>query len=223
MLGRLAARCTGPRVALLALLATASMVLLLMRAELPMVSAMTVGMALQKASPDRHILHKCDPAVLAGEDEPMRSFDSRLLGYGPADARTILCAMEANGSEGKRLYLERHFPLDVLFAALYGPAIAALYLWLLRAHGRKAGPLCYFALIPLAGAALDIAENIAVRTIVVAGFPLDTTAVALASGLTVGKYILIGSGMAVTMTLLLRYLITRSFGRGAGSFEPQAG
>jgi hypothetical protein len=55
------------------------------------------------------------------------------------------------------------------------------------------------------------------------GFPLDTTAVALASGLTVGKYILIGSGMAVTTVLLLRYLITRSFGPGAGSLEPQAG
>jgi hypothetical protein len=199
------------------------MVLLLTRAELPMVSAMTVGIALQKASPDRHILHKCDPAVLAGEDEPLRNFDARVLGYGPADARTILCAMEANGSEGKRLYLERHFPLDVLFAALYGPAVAALYLWLMRANGRKAGPLCYFALVPLAGAALDIAENIAVRAIVVGGFPLDTTAVALASGLTVGKYVLIGSGMAVTTVLLLRYLITRSFGPGAGSLEPQAG
>jgi hypothetical protein len=199
------------------------MLLLLTWAELPMISAMNVGMALQKLSPDRHILHKCDPALLAGEPEPLSAFDGRPFGYGLAEARTILCAMEANGSEGKRLYLERYLPLDMVFALLYGSALAALYIWLLRAHGRKGGVLCYFAFVPMAGALADLGENLAVRSLVAGGLPLNEGAVALASRLTAGKYILVGFGLTVTLALLLAYLIAQSFGPSAGARETPAG
>jgi hypothetical protein len=156
-------------------------------------------------------------ADLSGQRQPLRSFDGRKEGYGAKDALAILCAMEMNKGAGKRAYLQRHFPLDMVFPLFYGPATAALFLFLLRSQGWHARALKYLALAPLVAAALDLCENMTVRSLVVAGPPVHADWVRFASTLTMFKYALVNASLAVTLALLIWYLVTR-----LGSTDRQA-
>ena len=213
MLERISAACTGPRVALLALLAIVNMLVLILHAELPMVGAMQVAVALQKADPTRPLPQHCDAANMVGSPDSIAAFDGRKSGYRVVEVQAILCAMEANGGQGKQFYLERHFPIDMVFPLLYGPAMAALYLFLLRQYTWPPRALMYLALVPLVAAALDIAENLSVRSLVVGGLPASERLVTLSSALTVAKYALVQSSAIVTLVFLSCYLLAQSVQR----------
>jgi len=189
------------------------MLVLILHAGLPMLTALDVAVALQKADPGRPLPHGCNSAMLTSAEQPLGSFDGRTWGYGYAQAQTILCAMEANGGEGKRMYLDRHFPLDIVFPLLYGPALAMLFLYLVGYYGWRGRALRYFALVPIAAALFDLAENTAVRLLVLAGPPPDAGLVTIASTLTVIKSALGWLSLIVTLGLLLWYLVTRSLSR----------
>jgi hypothetical protein len=204
---------TGPRAALLAMLATLSMLALFLRAEFQLVSALQVAVALQKADPARPLPPGCDSAALVGAKLPLESFDGRMSGYGYSEAQTILCAMEANGGEGKRKYLDGHFPFDIAFPLFYGPAIASLWLYLLAFYGWNARLLKCAALVPIAASLFDLAENITVRSLVVAGPPPEERLVAIASALTATKCALLSLSTAVTLSWLLWHLVSRSLFR----------
>jgi len=206
-IAQIAEWCSAPRVVLLAVAAVAGMVALILAAELPMYSALQAAVALEKAGKPAASVPQCASAGLAGRTSPLTSFDGRQGGYTADEALQILCAMEADGGAGKAAYLDFHFPMDMVFALIYGPAIAALYLYLLRAYGWHRSPLRYLALLPLLGCMLDIAENLIVRTIVFAGPPPDAARVDIASMITVAKYALVNVSFVVTFAFLLWYLI----------------
>jgi len=209
-LARIAQWCTAPRVVLLAAAAVVSMLALILAAEIPMASALQTAVALEKAGMPAPPFPQCTTAGLAKRENPLRPFDGRACGYTAPQALQILCAMEADGGAGKAAYLKRHFPLDMLFALLYGPALAAIYLYLLHAYGWHKSPLRYLALVPLVGGFLDLAENLVVRTLVQAGPPPDAARVGIASMLTVAKYAAVNVSFLVTFAFLLWYLITGS-------------
>jgi len=77
--------------------------------------------------------------------------------------------------------------------------------------------LTYLALAPVAAAALDIAENLTVRSLVLAGPPPDAKLVGIASVLTTSKHVLISSSLVVTLGLLLWYLAMGSISRNAAA------
>jgi hypothetical protein len=209
-LARIAVWCTAPRVVLLAAAAVVSMLTLILAAEIPMASALQVAVALEKAGKPAPPFPQCATAGLAERSSPLTSFDGRDCGYTVPEALQILCAMEADGGAGKDAYLNRHFPLDVLFPLLYGPAIAALYLYLLHAYGWHKSLLRYLTLLPLLGGLLDLAENLVVRTLVAAGPPPDPARVEIASMITVAKYALVNFSFLVTFAFLLWFLIRGS-------------
>jgi hypothetical protein len=210
-------------VALLAVLATLYTLFFILYAETPLGAAMQVAVELQKASPKQAPRGSCAAALKGADarvDKPLLSFDGRWSGYGKAEATTILCAMNAKWGDarqgiGKEVYLTRHFPYDMVFPLLYGPALAGLYLYLLTGLGARARWPKYLALVPIAGAALDIAENLVVRTLVLAGLPPDETLVRIASALTVSKCVLFAASVTGTLGLLLWALVRQSFTRQA--------
>lgn len=202
---RLAALCTGPRVTLLAVLAALYTLFLIEWAETPMATAQQIAIAQHKENPARPLPPNCSAAAFTPEG-PILAFDGALRGYGYDAAMTVLCAMEANARKGKDLYLHRHFPADMVYPVLYGPALAGLYLFLLWSFGTRSHRLKYLALVPVAAAALDLVENLVVRSLVVAGPPPDETVVTVAAILTVSKGVLLLSSAIVTLGLLLWYL-----------------
>lgn len=202
--------CTAPRVALLAALTTANMLMLVVWADLPMVSALQVAAALQEATPERPLSSRCPPLALLGGEKPVHGFDGRKSGYGYREAETILCAMEANNGFGRRMYLERHFPSDMVFPVLYGLTLAAMFLFLLGHYGWATRRIHYFVLAPLAAAGLDIMENIAVRALVLSGPPPDASLVQIASALTTAKYGLVLTSFSVILGMLVWYLVVQS-------------
>lgn len=208
--GQLAEACTGPRVSLLAVLALASLVALLQFADDPLSSALQAAVAAQKAPGAPALSGPCAAAGLNDQAGPLRSFDGRQGGYTSAEALTVLCAMDADGGGGRNAYLDRHFPLDMLFAPLYGAALAALLLFLLRRYSLHTGYARFLVILPIAGALLDIAENLVVRRLVAAPLPPDARLVELASGLTVVKYALVNASVVGIFLFLLWYLVTES-------------
>jgi hypothetical protein len=153
------------------------------------------------------------------------TFDSSYKGYTRDHAETVLCAMEANPEpvngqdkrdvmgKGKGLYLNWHFPIDMVFPLLYGPALAAIYLYVLAGFGWQARWLKAIALVPIATTVLDLAENLTVRTLVAAGPPPDAGRVWIASALTMTKCTLLITSLAVALLPLLWYLARQSFSR----------
>jgi hypothetical protein len=203
----------GPRVALISTLAMLSMFSLILFAEVPLFSNLQVAVALWKALPQAPLPKGCENSTLHTLSEPLESFDGRQSGYGLHDALNILCAMEMNGEAAKRSYLDRHFPLDMLFPLLYGPALAALWLYLTRGYHRIPKWLRYFSVIPLLATVFDWAENIVVRALVLAGPPGDADRIYLASKLTELKYKLVNISAIPVLLILCLYLIQNSVSR----------
>jgi hypothetical protein len=206
---------TGPRVALLAFIAVSSMFALILFAEVPLVSDLQVAVALQKAHAQAPMPSECAKSTLSNLSEPLRSFDGRKAGYGANDALDILCAMQMNGEAAKRSYLNWHFPLDMIFALCYGPALAALWLYSIRGFNWIPNWVKYVSVVPVLGCGFDLAENIAVRSLVVAGPPGDAGRIHLASTLTQIKYVFVSLSVTLTLTLLFSYLVLNSIRRQA--------
>jgi hypothetical protein len=201
---------TGPRVTLLVVAAVISMLALMQIAERKLFADLQVAAALQAAQPSTRAPKGCENLTLSDPSGALESFDPRPLGYGAEDALKIICAMEANDGAGKRSYLDRHFPLDMIFLLLYGPALAVLWLFLMRSFGWHATPAKYFFIMPILASVFDMAENFAVRSLVSAGPPVGSFHVQLASTFTQVKFVFVAVSLVPTFALLLWYLFARS-------------
>ena len=62
----------------------------------------------------------------------VRAFDMRPTGYSYADALALISALE---DEGRRIYLMRQIPLDMVYPALLAISSASSLLWLSRSFG----------------------------------------------------------------------------------------
>jgi hypothetical protein len=204
--------CTAQRAALLAVLATVSMMALIMIAEFPLSGHLQAAVALAKSG--AKLPAGCEKAQLSNVEGQLESFDGRSSGYGSQDALNILCAMEMKAGAGREAYLHRHFWLDMVFPALYGPAFAVMWLFLLRTY-KWPRKLEYFAILPLLVSLFDVAENLTVRSIVQAGPPGDPYWVHIASLLTTTKYALVDVSFVPILAILMWYLITHSLRRAA--------
>jgi len=86
----------------------------------------------------------------------VRAFDMRPTGYSYADALALISALE---DEGRRIYLMRQIPLDMVYPALLAISSASSLLWLSRSFGstvrwnRAVAAMAYLA------ATADYAEN----------------------------------------------------------------
>jgi len=201
---------TGPRVTLLVTAAVISLFALMQFAERELFADLQVASARQAAQPSTRPPKGCENLTLSDPSGPLESFDPRSLGYSAEDALKIICAMEANDGAGERSYLHRHFPLDMIFLFLYGPALAVLWLFLMRSFGWHATPAKYFFIMPIFASVFDMAENFAVKSLVSAGPPVDPFHVQLASTFTQIKFVFVAVSLVPTFVLLLWFLITRS-------------
>ncbi len=197
---------TASRVTLVGLVAIIAMLVLILHAETELAAAFEKAIAVHKVDNPPAAPAGCDAKKLRALKSRPQSFDGRALGYTTATGRTILCLMWAAGGDGKAAYLDRHFPLDMVFPVLYGPAFAMLWLYLLITIAKRHTAWRFGALVPLAGAALDIAENITVRGLVLAGPQGDLAMVETASLLTVTKYALVSVSALATIPWLFYHL-----------------
>lgn len=116
-------------------------------------------------------------------------FDMRAAGYGLAEARAFLTALSP---EGRALMLGPVRVTDTVF-----PILFTLTLCLpLRGRG------WVWCLPALAYGLLDLAENMAVAVLVRAGPEVAAGPVALASGLTIGKYVALVLALVLALAAL---------------------
>jgi hypothetical protein len=132
----------------------------------------------------------------------LASFDGRRCGYDPTTANLILAGFAKNGADA---YLNWHFPLDMIFPFIYGPAVAVTWLFLAARLGLQSVSARALALAPIIAAGLDLSENLLIRSLVVAGPPADGGMVQIASMLTQGKYYALTIGVVPTLALLAIY------------------
>jgi len=124
-------------------------------------------------------------------------FDLRPLGYGADEARALLSALT---SEGTALYLGAIRINDTIFPLLFTltlclPLAGWGWLWFLPA---------------LAYGLLDLAENMVVATLLRTGPSVTDGVIALASGLTMAKFLAVALALlAAAMGLVARWRQTR--------------
>lgn len=213
---RIEAFCTGPgalnRVFILWLIALAWTVLLQCAGVMPLKEALSEALAGLRsgamAAPEG-----CDAAALAAQAEPGAFFDARLREYGVEEARGLLCLASAGEGLGRAVYLDRVFPLDMVYPLLYGPAVAALVLFSLsRAfpdwrHRLGMRPLRRLVTVwPLFGSVADLFENFMVRALLRAGpAQIDPGLVENASALTNLKWAILLGSLALAAALLVSW------------------
>jgi hypothetical protein len=129
----------------------------------------------------------------------LASFDGRRCGYDLTTANLILAGFAKNRADA---YLSWHFPLDMVFPFIYGPAVAVTWLFLAARLGLQSVSARVLALAPIIAAGLDLTENLLIRSLVVAGPPADGSMVEIASMLTQAKYYALTIGLVPTLALL---------------------
>lgn len=186
---------------------------LLDRAEIRLSAALEVAVATYDEHGPNGRPEGCAQISLEAIDKDVRSFDPRMSGYSREEAAALLCAMRANEMRAANEYLKNRFYWDMAFPIIYGPCLAVALLFLLGRIGVD-GLLAYFlALFPLAGAALDIAENVQVRALIEAGPAASVADADLASLLTMAKYALVAPSFLVALFGMLIALAGASFRR----------
>lgn len=127
-------------------------------------------------------------------------FDLRVTGYGPQEARAFLTALTA---EGRALYLGPVRINDTVFPVLF---TLTLCLPLAAPQGGKGGVRFLPA---LAYGGLDLAENMAVATLLRTGPEVAAPVVALASALTIAKFCAVALAIVLALIHLTRRLRRR--------------
>lgn len=155
--------------------------------------------------------------TLFGDD--LSTFDPRPAGYSHDHARAILCLLAANDGAAANVYTGQRFALDMAFPAAYGPGGAIVLLFLASALGAGRWARAAAVGAPLLAAALDVAENLVVREMVLAfvasGGVFDATVVESASALTVAKYLVALPCVAAAIVLATAWAV-RSRGARQG-------
>jgi hypothetical protein len=134
-------------------------------------------------------------------------FDMRPFGYGPAEAAELLGAL---GDEGRAYYLGRQIPLDTLYPTILALTLIAATAW--ARHGvAGARQTRVVAVLALAAATFDYAENLGIVAMILGWPDLPHGLVHAASAATVAK----SAATTAAASLLLLALACRAVSRGA--------
>lgn len=205
---RVIAFCSGPRAALAGYLAALATFAIVFAAEIPLLRALEAAVVSLEASPMTP--PACAAGGLAPEGASLESFDGRWGGYSAEEGRRILCAMGVREGAAGQIYLTRHFPLDMVYPAIYGPALAVIWGYLLGAYGLRRPVWRWLGVAPLLAAGVDYAENLSVRALVLAGPDVSGDAIEAASTLTRLKYGFLAVVLVPALVLLTLHLVRRA-------------
>lgn len=114
----------------------------------------------------------------------MKIFDMQPGGY---DLDYVINLLRKLGPDGRRAYVLRQIPLDMVYPMLAAIAYYMLMLWLFKKLGLQGKPLMYLCLAPLLAGLFDYFENFGV-ILMIAGFPyLPAWQVGITSAITIVK------------------------------------
>lgn len=202
---RLVAFCTAPRAALACYLAVLATFIIVTQAEIPLGGALDAAVAVAKYEAD-----PCAKTLVALNGAPLGSFEGRWFGYSVEDGRRVLCVMRLNDGAAAQAYLGRHFPIDMVYPTIYGPALAVIWAYLLGAYGLRRWGWRWLTAAPLIAAAFDVAETLSVRALVLAGPEATAGAIESASTLTQLKYGFTALIFLPALALLTLHLFRRA-------------
>lgn len=94
--------------------------------------------------------------ALSRFSEGMTIPDMMPTGYDHAYLQRL---MQTLGKEGRRYYLTRQIPLDLLYPFLFGLTYSLMTAWAFKRFGAFSNKVCALALLPLIAALADYAEN----------------------------------------------------------------
>lgn len=120
-------------------------------------------------------------AALAGGLHP---FDLMPRGYDYSHAQDFLAAI---GAGGRRYYLSRQIPLDLIYPAMFMITYSGIWLWLYEKSGLTSGFTRVFAGLPVIAALADYLENTLIVAMLVKFPALSAALVDYASLATVTK------------------------------------
>ena len=141
--------------------------------------------------------------LLAGGLQP---FDLMPRGYGFAHARDFLSAI---GSEGRRFYLTRQIPLDLVYPAMFMISYCSIWLWLQEKTGSKSRLAGFFVALPVIAAVTDYLENTLIVAMLVKFPALSEAMVAFASLATITKSVATAGYFAALSLFLVLALYRR--------------
>ena len=130
----------------------------------------------------------------------MKPFDLLPQGYDSVYAGNF---MEAIGPEGRRFYLTRQIPLDLVYPALFAMAFAVMWVWLLNSYHCASGRWRWVALLPVIAGLADYVENGLIATMLNTYPDMSDAVVATASLATMLK----STATAVYFVALLSLLV----------------
>lgn len=123
------------------------------------------------------------PKVMSFAGE-MKVMDMLPSGYNFQYVSSLLNTL---GEEGRKLYLFRQIPADMIYPALFGISYCVLLLYLLKKLNKLNSPLIYLGLLPLIGGFFDYLENLGI-IIMLSNFPdISENLVSLISDFTITK------------------------------------
>ena len=126
----------------------------------------------------------------------LRPFDMRLGGYSAEQANSLLSAL---GSSGRRYYLTRQIPLDLVYPALMALTLVSLLKWLgLRGAHRKLVQIGVW--FSIGAAVVDYLENVGICLMILSWPETSANTVLAASVASIAKS---GLTMAAVLTVLL--------------------
>jgi hypothetical protein len=114
----------------------------------------------------------------------MKIFDMMPGGY---DLQYVIDFLHQLGPDGRRAYLLRQIPADMLYPMLAAIAYYLLMLWLFGKLALNGKPWMYLCLVPLAAGLFDYLENFGV-ILMITGYPfLPAWQVGVTSAITIVK------------------------------------
>ena len=136
----------------------------------------------------------------------VRAFDMRPTGYTYADALALISAL---GDEGRRIYLMRQIPLDMVYPALLAISSASSLFWLSRSFDSTVRWYRAFAAMAYLAATADYAENLLIVWMLNAGPSVPEALVTAASLASMSKSILSTIVFTTLLVALTEFAIRR--------------
>jgi hypothetical protein len=136
----------------------------------------------------------------------VRAFDMRPTGYSYVDALALISAL---GDEGRRIYLMRQIPLDMVYPALLAITSASSLVWLSRSFGSTVRWYRAVAAMAYLAATADYAENGLIVWMLNAGPSVPEALVTAASLASMSKSILSTIVFTTLLVALTEFAIRR--------------